>query len=208
MKPEKVAAFETGYRSALTEALSLDVAVFYNVYDDIRGGELGTPLLSRSPIPLHFVVDVGADNRTAANSYGIEAAVDVRAAAGWRIQTSYTFLQLRTRREGESNNPVNASAGEGEPHHQVSLRSSMDLRRDLQLDLWLRYVDRVPAYGVAGYTSLAARLAWKPRKGLELSVVGQNLLDRRHPEFGGFQYLVIRPTEVPRGLYGKMVWAF
>jgi iron complex outermembrane receptor protein len=48
------------------------------------------------------------------------------------------------------------------------------------------------------------RIAWRPRKNLELSVVGQNLFDDQHPEFGapGSQ------MEIPRSIYGKVAWHF
>ena len=37
---------------------------------------------------------------------------------------------------------------------------------------------------------------------VELSVVGQNLVDANHPEFGGTPGLV----GVPRSVYAKVIW--
>ena len=34
-----------------------------------------------------------------------------------------------------------------------------------------------------GYTAVDARLAWRPRLGLEISLTGQNLFGARHAEF-------------------------
>jgi iron complex outermembrane receptor protein len=48
------------------------------------------------------------------------------------------------------------------------------------------------------------RLGWKPSKQVELSLIGQNLLDKRHPEFG-------QPntrSELERGVLAKAVWKF
>ncbi len=51
-----------------------------------------------------------------------------------------------------------------------------------------------------------ARLAWRPMTGVELSVVGQNLIEQRHIETVSDQ-TVIR-HEMERTVYGKVTWAF
>jgi iron complex outermembrane receptor protein len=97
----------------------------------------------------------------------------------------------------------------------VSLRSSMDLPRAVQLEAALRWVDALtinngPTSGpVAGtvpsYFELNARIAWHPIKNLELSVVGENLLHAHHPEYG-----FPGPTreEIARSIFGKAVWQY
>jgi len=105
----------------------------------------------------------------------------------------------------------NQGRGEGsDPQNQFFIRSSMDLPGKLTLDAALRYVDVLHniANGVRGtvpsYVELDARLSWTPIDNLELSVVGQNLLDRQHPEFGF-------PTsrhEIQRGGFVKVTWRF
>jgi iron complex outermembrane recepter protein len=49
------------------------------------------------------------------------------------------------------------------------------------------------------------RLGWNPTENVELSVVGQNLLDNQHAEFG-----VTSPLreEVERNIYGKIALRF
>ena len=69
-----------------------------------------------------------------------------------------------------------------------------------------RYVERIsgfanPVPNVPSYISLDARLAWKPREDLEVAVIGQNLLDNHHPEFGGSPSVEIR-----RGVYGTVTY--
>ena len=48
----------------------------------------------------------------------------------------------------------------------------------------VRHVDNLPNTPVPAYTAVDARYAWRVFQGLELSVVGQNLFDKSHPEFG------------------------
>lgn len=58
---------------------------------------------------------------------------------------------------------------------------------------------------IPSYYSLDVRLAWKLKPNLELSLVGQNLLDENHPEY----YVPIvqsEPTEIQRGVYVKGEW--
>jgi len=83
----------------------------------------------------------------------------------------------------------------------------MDLTRDLDFDLWLRYVDNLPSQDVGSYITLDARLGWKLHKDIELSVVGQNLIDSHRLEFKP-EILDTYPTEVERSVYGKITWRF
>jgi iron complex outermembrane receptor protein len=69
-------------------------------------------------------------------------------------------------------------------------------------------VDKVSVYvsGVNDYLTLDVRLAWRPTPGLELALVGQNLLEDEHAEF---QVEFGRAaTVVPRGFYGQIKWQF
>jgi len=78
----------------------------------------------------------------------------------------------------------------------------------------LRYVDVLPAVNsvpirpkIPSYITLDVRLAWLPRKNLEIAIVGQNLLDDRHPEFAP-TFIGTQQTEVERSIYGTVVWRF
>jgi iron complex outermembrane receptor protein len=78
----------------------------------------------------------------------------------------------------------------------------MNVGRHVDFDVWLRHVDAIKAFDTAAYTTLDARLAWHPTRDLELSVVGQNLLDQRHFEFGAQPLSVA--TEVTRSVFFKL----
>ncbi|MCP4407573.1 MAG: TonB-dependent receptor [Gammaproteobacteria bacterium] len=73
------------------------------------------------------------------------------------------------------------------------------------MDIWLRYVDRLPSLDVDHYVTLDARVAWKTKKNIELSLVGQNLVASKHLEFRT-EFVEISPTQVERGVYGKLLW--
>jgi iron complex outermembrane receptor protein len=87
----------------------------------------------------------------------------------------------------------------------------MNLPSHVELDATLRWVDLLhtnngPVAGtVPSYFEMDTRLAWHAAQGLEFSVVGQNLLHGRHPEYG-----FPSPTrvEIERSVYGKVAWRY
>jgi iron complex outermembrane receptor protein len=91
------------------------------------------------------------------------------------------------------------------PHHQVSLRTGLQLARNWELNGWLRYVSEIPSLQVNSYVVLDARLAWKPRPDLEAAVVGRNLFWRSHLEFRPELNSSV-PTGVERSVYGMLTW--
>jgi iron complex outermembrane receptor protein len=56
-------------------------------------------------------------------------------------------------------------------------------------------------------TRLDTRLGWMPRRDVELSVVGQNLLNRKQVEFNTAGDTV-PGNQVRRSIYGKITWRF
>jgi iron complex outermembrane recepter protein len=85
----------------------------------------------------------------------------------------------------------------------------LSLPAHFEFDTVLRYVDNLAEIGrsspsVPSYLTVDLRLGWRPRPDLELQLVGQNLLDNQHPEFGapGSRH------EIPRSVYGKVTWKF
>ena len=84
----------------------------------------------------------------------------------------------------------------------------MELPHHFELDTWLRFVDELPTFPVDRYVTLDARLGWKPFKNLELSIVGQNLIEGYHQEFALETLDISINTEVERSIYGKITWRF
>lgn len=207
---EELNAFELGYRIMPNERLSFDIAGFYNIYNNLRSLEMGEPFMEvspSSPFP-HVVVPFTGLNKLAGDTFGVELSADWQALKWWRIQAAYTFLKMDLRPEKESNDIISAGIISGsDPHHQFSLRSWMDLPHDTSFDLWLRFVDDLPALDVASYLTLDARLAWRPVKNLELSVIGQNLLNQKHVEATP-DFLGTIEARIERSVYGKLVWRF
>jgi iron complex outermembrane receptor protein len=82
------------------------------------------------------------------------------------------------------------------------------LTQQLHLDLNWRFVNNinVETQPVASYHELDARLAWEVGHGLELAVVGRNLINDHHQEFGSVFFSM--PTAIQREVYATVRWNF
>ena len=202
---EQLIAYEAGYRVKVRDDFSLDLAAFVNNYNDLFTSKLTTfPDLAR----LQFVTSTIADNKMDGEAYGGEIVANWKPLDWLSLYAVYSYLQIQLHLEQDGTQAATAENAEGDsPHNQVSLRASMNLPKNLELDLWGRYVDSLPGQNIDHYTTLDVRLAWKASRQWEFSVVGQNLLDGTHSEFPP-QYLDTEGTEVERSVYGKVVWHF
>lgn len=211
---EKLDAYEIGYRVWPTTGLSIDLTAFYNEYDDLRVVDIRNDLITMGngylQLPSRFV------NAGQGQTYGFEAAIKWRPLDWWRLQLAYSYLQARLWAKPGITNPLLATRSGSQPRHQFSLLSSYDLRDDLDFDLWFYYVDALPdlmtislptfSTPVDAYFSVNARLAWRPRRDLELSIVGSNLLGPSHVEFVREPYPF--PERVERNIYFQFKWSF
>lgn len=198
---EYVNAYELGYRGKLGARAAISVALFYNEYRDVRS----TNLTPATILPFFF------ENNLEAETRGVELSADIEILRWFRMKVGYTYLHEDVsvkKGEYDFNNALNETA---DPEHQVSLRSSFDIGRDVELDIGYRWVDRLPTNNagvltyVPLYSELDIRIGWMPMPSLEFSLVGQNLLHDHHHEFGvpgDFQ------QEVGRNVYGKVQWRY
>ncbi|HWD94188.1 MAG TPA: TonB-dependent receptor [Verrucomicrobiae bacterium] len=187
---ETVLTYEAGYRVRPIDRLSLSVASYYNDYAHLRSLDQISPT--------NFVIGNGFHGQT----WGIDLSGTWQATAWWRLRGGYTYLNklLWANRPG-----VLSSVREGnDPENQVMLQSIMDLPAHFQLDVVGRYVDTLQNPHVPNYVSFDARLAWWCKGNLEISLVGQNLCDNQHAEFGA----AATRQEIPRSVFGKAAWWF
>lgn len=204
-RSEELLAWEVGYRMGFAPGLFFDLATFYNDYDQLRATRTGRPFPELAPIP-HLVVPVSVSNDLEGETYGAELAVDWRASKRWRWSAAYSFLESRFRLPPQADESGLSAEGQS-PRHQVFLRSAVDLAWGMEFDASLRHVSELESPGVEDYTTFDLRLGWRPRQNLEVSLVGQNLLEGSHVEFAP-EVIPTHPTAVERGVYGKVAWRF
>ena len=192
-------AFEAGYRAQPHDSFSWDVAAFYNNYNDIRGttADSGGIFFFPGP-PSAFFIPTTFNNDVDVRTYGFEVSGKVELNSCWRLSGYYSFLKIDLL--GES-----GGAEDQSPHNQAYLQLNGDLGCNWELDVIGRYVDVIPDFGVPAYITMDVRLGWQPTDSWELAVVGQNLLDSRHPEFrDSLTFTGFSDTQVQRGVYGMI----
>jgi iron complex outermembrane receptor protein len=208
MESEKLIAYELGYRVQPVRTVSFDAALFYNDYDELRTLDAG-PVTPTALIQL-------AGNRMHGHTDGIELGANWDVQPWWKLRGSYTWLEMHLDAERGSDE-FNTFIEKSSPRQQFMVRSSFDLPHDVTFDLAVRYLESLETQNynsatvrtlhVPSYTSLDARLAWRPIQSLEISIVGQNLLEDHHREFNA---TTIRgpSVAVERAVYGKVTWQF
>lgn len=201
---EELNAYELGHRWQPLDNLSLDLAAFYNDYEDLNSLEVGAPFADESGKTIIPVINT---NLSQGRSHGVEALLSYSPLPYWRLSGSFSYIDLEIEPRGMDVN--NGRLREGStPYRQFGLRSFLDLPAGLQLDMLFRDVGRIrslqedaTATGIDRYAELDIRLGWKMNENVEFSVIGQNLLDEAHLEFG-------EPAargEIERSVYGQVV---
>lgn len=220
-RAEELIAYEAGFRSKLGDNVSMDLSLFYNNYDDLRTVE-GAGFPDFSNLPAFAIQNLTFFNDRQGDIYGTELSLTLDLADWWRLRPSYSFSISDT--DSGPRNISMATSDNAYPVHQVGLFSLMDLPGDLHLDLYSRWIDEVELPAVVtvidptanfspnrfpSYFSLDARLAWNPlgNQNIELALVGQNLLEDAHQEYG-WEVFTPQLTEVPRGAYIKLTVSF
>lgn len=190
--PEKCISYELGYRAAPTDYFTWDIAGYFSDYTDVFStGPFQDPIVE----PPYVYLPAQFGNANSARTYGGELTSTWQMTDRWKFISSYTLYEISSHGE--------LSAFISSPHNQVYLRSAMDIGSDVQFDVIGRYVDAL-AINVPAYFEMDVRIGWRWSDSVEVSFVGQNLINSHHLEFGDPAYLVA--SQVPRGFYGMLTW--
>ncbi len=198
-QPEKLIAYELGYRARPSTNVSISISTFYNVYNDLRSAE--------------FLPDqsIAFANRMDGDTYGVEIWGNYRVNAWWRLAAGANWLHKNLHFEPGSSAIGGVALAGNDPTHQVSVRSTMDLARDWVLDLDLRNIGTLPDPASPAYTELDARIGWTVSPSVDISLSGSNLLHPHHLEFGTTAaplQLGSTGVEASRSLFIESRWRF
>jgi iron complex outermembrane receptor protein len=203
---EELTAYELGYCWQPVLTLFLDLAAFHHRYEDLVSLEPGAPFID--PADGRTVISVTYRNFSDGHGQGIETLVTYAPLPRWRVSASYSYTELSLDPSGQDLNRGRFLEG-STPRHQFGLRSALDLPGGFQVDAHFRHhssIRQIPELatgeGIGSYSEMDLRLAWLALKDLEVSIVGQNLLDSHHPEFGTPE----GRGEIERSVYIKFAW--
>jgi iron complex outermembrane recepter protein len=203
LEPEKMTAFEVGYRTQPRRWLQVDTTAFYNQYRDLTS-IVDSTFVEAAPAPVHLVMAKRYANRDRATTYGAELLARAQPARRWVLETAVTqFTGGPTSGEGSisSTNATNA----GSPTRQWRVSSRLTLPFQIEADTTLFRVGELRVAQAPAYSRLDTRLGWR-YQALTISVVGQNLLDANHLEFDLVDGVV--GSRIPRTATASVTWLF
>jgi iron complex outermembrane receptor protein len=173
-RPEKLTAYELGYRGAAGAAVSVSVTAYYHVYHDLRTIEFE---------PNGFVIPLQWGNLMEGDTYGLELWGNYQVTDAWRLSLGYQRQHEDLRFEAGGSGLLGIAQNWNEPTNRASLHSMLALPRGLSFDADLRYQGALPDPRTPAYTELNARLGWRMNDRWEISLAGANLLHSHHLEF-------------------------
>jgi iron complex outermembrane receptor protein len=194
---ETLIAYELGYRIKPWHTVSIDLAGYYNDYDNLRSIE---PLGPGPTGPFVF------KNKLVGSSYGGSLSTKWKVTDWWEL-SGWVSLLHEDIHPGPGSADVTHGTSEGnDPNCTAVAKSSLDLPHHVKFDAILRYVDDLPHPATPAYLTADVRIAWSPYPNFEVAFVGRNLFDEKHPEFSSSRPGMTR--EVGRGFFGTLKWHF
>lgn len=92
VEPEKITAYEVGFKSALSSRVNIDVALFYNRLSDIQILTF-TQVCVQAPCPPNPTTSLGTlSNAAAAKMYGAELSIDAQLSRELRVTGGISLL--------------------------------------------------------------------------------------------------------------------
>jgi len=181
-KPEKLTAYEVGYRVMPAKHLSFDVASFYNVYDDLQTTETEDSFLTATPFPGTMTPLVRANNARGRVA-GAEATVYWTVNDMLQLSGNYTRLHMDLHAKPESNDEDAEAFETKNARNQFYGRVYVDLPYKVDLSAELRYVGAIAGEEIPGYVDGNFHLSRVIRGGLRLNLSLDNVMHSRHAEW-------------------------
>jgi iron complex outermembrane receptor protein len=179
-------SYEVGYRQLIIPSFSVDLATFYNHYNHLESLEPGPPYTATTGGETYTINPSVNRNGLLGTTKGFEIAPSWKPTTWWRIQGSYSYLDMDLRtKPGSTDTTTVTTEDAASPRHQFGLQSYLDLPGHFEFTQVFRYVSALGAELTPDYETADLRIAWHAIPHLEFAVTAQNLLQPRHIEYGG-----------------------
>ena len=164
---------ELGYRGQPAPTLSWSATAWFSDYDRLRTFESHPGSASLF------------ENKGEGRTKGAEMWARWQVRPAWRLDGGAVIQRVHTSlKPGSRDTSGTSGLANNDPRQRYLLRSSHDLSPTSLLELTLRHVGKLPRPVVPSYRELDLHWIWTPRADFDFTITGQNLLHRRHPEFG------------------------
>jgi iron complex outermembrane receptor protein len=202
--PERLFAFEGGYRVEPTRGLLFDLATFYNIHTNMDAFPRGGAHFVFPPVP-HLLGTSSVYNGLNGSSYGAELAATWKVTEAWKLQGSYSYTGVNLHSTVANNSAAQIAGVEySTPFHMAQIRSYYDITKDIEFNAAV-YANsgihsQTAAPSIGSLVRMDLNLVWRPWKNAELTAGVRNLLDNRHPEFQD-RFSRNTQSEVPRSFF-------
>ncbi|MFK5987002.1 MAG: TonB-dependent receptor [Pseudomonadota bacterium] len=205
IKPEaeNLLAYELGLRNQINPRTYMDASLFYHHMSH---------LYSLTPLAYNQIPSFQGGYERASKTYGIEMVFNWNVNSWWKLLSSYTYT--RSLIDVSENETINLNShSDSLPEHQLSIRSQMNIAKNLEFDIWTIYIDELNDSSlqaqlsniiVDAYTRVNVHIAWQASKNFEITLAGKDLFSGQHLEFVGEIYT--QPTQVGPSVYAQLRW--
>jgi|CXWL01.1.fsa_nt_gi iron complex outermembrane receptor protein len=199
LESEKLISYELGYRFQPVKNLSVDLTGYYNDYSNLLTNSLGTPSVIGGT---HVYQPLITGNSNEAHSLGFEAVARYDINSSWRLLGSYSYIDLVFDDKGK----VGLYSLGKNPKHMFNLRSTYLFQNRVEMNNSLYTVSKLQSINVPSYYRFDTKFSYPLTDSVNISLVGQNLLDKRHKEFSPFLYQT--QAEIGRSVYAGVSYKF
>jgi iron complex outermembrane receptor protein len=201
---EHLVGTEIGYRALVVRKLYLDLSTFRNDYNDLYGYGPGSEYVEATPAPAHLILQEPLANALKGDASGGEIGPEWKPVDWFQVKGSFSYLHLYVHDKPGFTDAQNTVSDNGSsPHQQAIIQALFNFHRGFELDPTYRYVSSLPAQKVAAYNTGDVRFGWRASHNWEVSVVGQNLMQPHHAEFGSDVNTIIG---IKRDVFAKITW--
>jgi iron complex outermembrane receptor protein len=183
-KSEDVIGYELGYRILQGNRFYLDLSSFWSQYTNLQS--FTAPAITTSGGVTTIIIQY--QNQIAGHTTGFEFAPQITIAPWWRANLSYSYVSSNFSADGPTSDVSSTGSvstyERSSPKHLVSLQSKMDLPWLFQFNQIYRFASDLPAQKVDAYQTMDVVLTRPLGSNLLLKVVGQNLFQPHHNEWG------------------------
>jgi outer membrane receptor for ferrienterochelin and colicin len=147
-KDEGVIAYEAGYRAEVGQRVSVDLAAYYNTYNNST--EPAAPFFEATPPPAHLVLPSISQNLIDGETHGAEIVTKWKVSKRCTLIPSYDLERIHMHSRPPSEDTTTAPDTNGsDPHQHARVGSQVGLPHRVTWDTAARFTGRLPAQGRA-----------------------------------------------------------
>jgi len=201
---ESTISYEVGYKSQPIERLSFDLTGYFNEYKHLRNLVVTSGCDVAGSGGSNDDVCINIDNSGHGEAYGAELSANLDLTKKLRLSAAYTFN--RTIIEAGGDNVYENRI----PRNQLNLKAYYNVSERLQFDNIMYYSDNLSDVSTGidanAYIRWDSKLTYDLDDKAKLSLIGQNLTDPQHQEWGASLYSSTR--EIGRTVLVKLSYSF